>query len=484
MRNIKGNINKFIDKYNVLSAPLKASMWFLFCSIVQKGFAMISTPIFTRVMSAEQYGKVANFSSWYDLIYPFATMYITGVAYNNVLVKHEEEREKATFSLMTLTSSITLCFFLVYCVGSAFFNQWFEIETSMMYVMFLELLFIPIVDFWSAKERYDYRYKKLIAVTLMSTVFSMILGLIGVLISNHKYEARVTAKALVTVIIGLFLYYSIYKKAKGQIDIKYWKYALRISVPLIPHYLSIKILNQVDRVMITKMEDASSTGLYSLAYTVASLMIIVTDAINRSMCPFVYKGIKNNELKPIRRMTSAVVLLVLMVTILEMLVAPELIYVFATKEYMDAIWIIPPVALSIYFTFLYVVFSNVEFYFEKTIFATVVSVVVALFNIVLNYIFIGRFGYYAAGFTTLVCYILFVFLHYINFRRVIKSHQELKDIYNVKFLFLISIVGIVIMLICLYLYNYRILRWSFVVAILIMGFIYRKNIIKVIKMNI
>lgn len=121
--------------------------------------------------------------------------------------------------------------------------------------------------------------------------------------------------------------------------------------------------------MITQMVGLSETGLYNLACTVSNLMIIATDAINRSMCPYVYKSIKNKNILPVRKMTSSILLVVMVVSFLEMLIAPELIKIFATDDYLDAIYVIPPVAMSIYFIFLYVVFANVEFYFEKTIFA-------------------------------------------------------------------------------------------------------------------
>ncbi|MFQ8854325.1 MAG: hypothetical protein ACLR8A_07610 [Bacteroides caccae] len=75
---------------------------------------------------------------------------------------------------------------------------------------------------------------------------------------------------------------------------------------------------------------------------------------------------------------------------MEMLIAPELIKIFATDDYLDAIYVIPPVAMSIYFIFLYVVFANVEFYFEKTIFATIVSGIAAVMNIGMNYIFLKK----------------------------------------------------------------------------------------------
>lgn len=476
-------LNQLQERYRNLAAPLKASFWFLVCSIMMKCFAMISTPIFTRLLTVEQYGKTANFYSWYDLLYPFVTLYLSGVAYNNILVKYENEREKAALSLMTLASLVTCVFFIVYIIFQDFFNKVFEISTGMMIIMFVELLFVPIFDFWSAKERYDYKYKKLVAISLISTFLGLTLGVIGVLLCEEKYEVKIASKIFVTAIIGLVIYINVLNKSSRTIDTKYWKYALIISLPLIPHYLSMKVLNQVDRVMITKMVGIEETGMYSLAYTVASLTLIFTDAINRSMCPYVYKSIKNKNIKGISRLTDSILVLVLLLSFLEMLIAPELIQIFATEKYLGAIYIIPPIAISVYFIFVYVIFANIEFYFEKTKFATVVSVIAAISNIILNWICIKLFGYYAAGFTTLVCYILFALLHYYNFNNIIRRNKELANVFNVKHILNISLVGLLIMFLCLILYNYTIIRYSVIAVLVILAFVYRQPIIKTLSLK-
>ena len=327
----------------------------------------------------------------------------------------------------------------------------------------------------------DYKYKKLVFVSLFITISGVIIGILGVVYSKYKYEFRVSSPIFVTTFIGIILYLNTYKQADYKFTTKYWKYALVLSIPLLPHYLSIKILNQVDRVMITQMVGLSETGLYNLACTVSNLMIIATDAINRSMCPYVYKSIKNKNILPVRKMTSSILLVVMVVSFLEMLIAPELIKIFATDDYLDAIYVIPPVAMSIYFIFLYVVFANVEFYFEKTIFATIVSGIAAVMNIGMNYIFLKKYGYYAAGYTTLICYMLFALLHYWNYKRILKREPYLNGIFDIRHVLLISFSGLALMGICLLLYRYSVIRFSLVIIIITISFYFRNQLKSIIK---
>ena len=70
----------------------------------------------------------------------------------------------------------------------------------------------------------------------------------------------------------------------------------------------------------------------------------------------------------------------------------------------------------------------------------VASVLAAGLNILLNYIFIRIYGYYAAGYTTLFCYIIYSIGHYLFMRSVSRQEMGGIRIYNTKQLGLISIV--------------------------------------------
>jgi len=157
--------------------------------------------------------------------------------------------------------------------------------------------------------------------------------------------------------------------------------------------------------------------------------------------------------------------------------APELIKIFAPDSYAEAVWIIPPVGLSIFFTFLYCFFADFEYYYEKTRFIMVASVFSAGLNILLNYIFIREFGYIAAGYTTLFCYIVYTFLHYLNYKYIINKILSRQSVYHENKILLICVVLIAFGFILASLYKYQVIRYSFVVLVFV--FIYfRRNDLK------
>lgn len=472
-----------INSYKRLSEPVKASLWFTVCNIVQKGISLFTTPIFTRILTTEQYGIYSVYQSWYSIILVFATLNLYAGVYNNGLTKYSEDRDSLTSSFQGLSTTVTLCLFVVYISNMTFWNDILNLSSLFMFAMFIELLFVPAYSFWTVKQRYDYKYKMVVLVTIILAIGSPLLGIITVLSTTYKAEARVLSYVFVQVIVGLIFY--IYNAFKGKTFFKaqYWKFALVFNLPLIPHYLSMTLLNQLDRIMISRMIGSSEAAIYSVAYTVAMMMNIITSAINNSFIPYTYKSIKKKDYKGIKISSNFLLVLVGSICIVAMAFGPEVIKLFATEEYYDAIWVIPPIAASVYFMFLYPLFANIEFYFEKTKLIMVASCLGAMANIILNYIFINIFGYYAAGYTTLVCYILFAFAHYIFYKKILKVNiPELSNLYDMKFILGFSIVVIIGMIGMTMTYKNIIIRYSVILILFIIIFIKKKQIVESAKM--
>ena len=79
-------------------------------------------------------------------------------------------------------------------------------------------------------------------------------------------------------------------------------------------------------------------------------------------------------------------------------------------------------------------------YYEKTKKIMVASVSGAVLNLVLNVICINLFGYIAAAYTTLICYMFFAFAHYIIMRLICREYLNNIEIYDMKFIIILSII--------------------------------------------
>ena len=63
-----------IARYNNLSTPKKASLWYLVSNILQKGISFLVVPFYVRFLSSSEYGHVMMFLSWYGILLIFVTL--------------------------------------------------------------------------------------------------------------------------------------------------------------------------------------------------------------------------------------------------------------------------------------------------------------------------------------------------------------------------------------------------------------------------
>lgn len=435
---IKNRLTKVLTKYNSLPVQARAALWFLICSFFQKGVSSITAPIFTRILSAGEYGRFSVFNSWREIVSIFVTLQISSGVYMQGLTKFSDRRKEYASSMHGLVLLLVSAWTVVYLAAREFWNGLFSLTTVQMLAMLLLVWASSAFGFWSGMQRTEFKYRRLILVTMLVTVAQPVVGIFLVLHAEDKVTARILGMVAVELIPYSILAASQVISGKKLYIGKFWRHALLFSIPLIPHCLSQTILNSSDRIMIERMVGSDEAGIYSLAYSIALLMSFFTSAMQQTLEPWRYAKQKAGKQEDIAVLCYPTLIFVAGISLVLIAFAPEVVNIFAPVEYHNAIWVIPPVCMSAFFTFSYGYFASFEFYFEKTVGIAVSTVVAAGLNIVLNYIFIGLFGYYAAGYTTLFCYIVYAACHYLAMRKICRDSLGGKKVYSLKKLLVIS----------------------------------------------
>lgn len=478
------NFSSLKNRYKCMSVTMKASLWYTFCNVISKGLALLTTPVFTRLLTEDDYGTFALFQSWKAIILIFTSLNIFMAGYSKGLLLYKGKEDEYTTSSLIQTTFITLLFLFVYLLGIKWWTRLLDIEPHLVVAMFFELLLMPAFEFWSSRKRFEYKYSQFVCVTLSMSILSLLSGVLAVILSKYKLEARVYTDVGSKLIFAGVIYILLLSKNRCFFSKEYWMYNFRFNVPLLPHYLSNYALNQLDRLMIGKMVGKAEVGYYSVAYSISMMMNLVTLAINNALTPFIYQSIDKEAVKSIKNKTSPIFFLIAGMCVLTMAFAPEIILIFGGKEYMDAVYVIPPIAASVFFIFVYAMFSTVEYYYQKTGWIAIATTVSACLNAILNLIFIKLFGYYAAGYTTLICYICLALAHYILYKKVIKENfSGIDSFYDEKNIFITSIVVILSMLLMIACYSSFVIRYS-IVLLIVLIVIVKRDMIKGILLNL
>lgn len=481
VKGIKESIKKIWVHYKGMSVAVKASVWFAISSIIQKGISVICMPIFTRLMSLEQYGEYNIFLTWYNLFIIIVTLNLHGEAFNKGLIEHNDEKDAFTSNQAGLLILLAAGVLTIYLLFQSAFNKLMGLSTWLVVLMVLEILANALIGLWAARRKFDFEYIKIVFLLVGMSLLNPIIGVFAVTYVPQKAEARIVSNAIIPIIVAIVLLILFIKNGSLFKNVKWWKNTLRLCLPLLPHYLSLVVLNQSDKLMIDYFTGAGDAAIYSVAHSAGLLMTIINSSINSSFVPWLYREIKAEEDKNICKITNLLFLLVAVINLCVIWMAPEVIAIVSTSEYKSAIWCLVPISISVFFFFVYTLFVDVEIYYGAKWMITASSLCAMILNLVLNYIFIPMYGFIAAGYTTLISYIFTMIMHYIFMNILLKKYKTKVKIFDKRIIALVSIAMLCLSAIAMCLYNYIWVRVG-VIALVLMSFILlRKKIINIFK---
>ena len=474
-------MKKLIEKYKNMSLQARAALWFMACSFMQRGISELTTPIFSRILTTAEFGQYKNFDTWMNFVTVIVVMKLYAGMYTQGLVKYEEDRKTYVSSLQGLSLTLCIIWTGIYWIWHDFWNELLSLTTVQMFAMMVMIWATACFNLWATEQRVMLKYRSLVIVTLLVSIAKPVVGIILVLNADDKVTARILGLALVE-FIGYSAFFVIaLVRGKKFYSSKYWKSTILLGLPLIPHYLSQTALNGADKIMIKRMVGDSESGIYSLAYSVSQIMTLVNTALVQTITPWIGQKIKQNKGEQVPGLVEGMLIIDAVCNLGVMAFAPELIAVFGPKKYAEAIWVMPPVVMSVYFSFAYSVFAAYEFYFEKNRLMSVATMTGAVLNIVLNLIFIDKFGYIAAGYTTLICYILYGLFHYFLMQSIIKNNMQKKDLFSTKRMGFITLLFLLAGFVYLASYLNTFVRYGLNGVLLILIIVFRKKLIKLIK---
>lgn len=458
---------------NNSSQALKAGVWYTISNIALKAISIVTAPIFTRLLTPADYGKFNNFFSWQTIlacVFGLCLNYSIGRA----KIDYKEDFNGFISSIQTLSALVGICLLVLALPFLELLSSFMEIDKGLLISLLVMLIVSPSIDYLQSKFRFEYRYKENVLIALLNSVGVVIISIVLILLSDleHHYIGRILGSIIPIFCIGVFAVIYLYRKGRTTFKKEYWKYALRISLPMIPHGLAMVLLAQIDRIMLIKMDGDTAAGLYSFGYSYALIISVVTNAIMNAWQPWLYDNVSAGNYASVKTSNHQINSLGFVMMLAFILVGPEVIMILGTEPFYDARWMVAPVIVGCYFQFVYGYFSLMEIYCKRTELIAFGSVGAAAVKIVLNLVFIPKYGFVGAAYTTMISYALLMLYHWIMFKVVFKEH-----IFDLKQLTVLCILAAVSCVLIVTIYDHALFRYAVLLVIITTTmFLYKKQI--------
>ena len=444
---------------------IKSSVWYTFSNFFVRGVAFLSIPIFTRLLSTSDYGKISVFATYVAIFTVVASLGLTHSAQRGLL-DFKSDFDNYISSIAFLSFLLFLVFFSIMSIIYRPMSKLLEIDGYLYFFLIGQAYFAFVRRFILVKFRLQYKYRIVslanIAVSIASIGLSIIL--IKEVFTGEEYLGKIIGTGIFPITIGIASLLYLIVKGKKLINPTYWKAALFVSVPFIFHSISGIINAQFDRIIIAKYLSTSQTGLYSFAYNIGLIISVVWMSMNSAFNPYFFEKIKEKEdneiliYSKLYRDAFTIIFLVLL------LISPEIVKLMAEESYWVGLNIVPWIFFALFFQVLISFESKIIYVHKKTYLIPIGTIIAAASNIVLNIIFIPIYGYEAAAVTTVISYVFLFLYHFFVTKFVVKT-----SFYGFLFHFRAIFAAVVGTVIFIYLKDVLYARIASAIVVIVLG---------------
>ena len=428
-------------------------------TFIVQGLTFFSLPYFSKMLGTENYGVYTIYFTWVQIlsiVFSLQAGETIGISRNT----YPEEKQKSfQSSVISLAFSSYVVLSLLVFAALSILNCFKVIHINIV-ILVLALIHgwgMYCVSFVQSKFTYEFKALKNFSLSLTVTLLNIVLSilLIRTYSGEDNYMGLMIGQSLVYAFAGIVLFVYLLIQGKTFYNLDFWKFTLPISFPIVFHLLAIFALNQSDKLMIQWMIDSSSVGIYALVCTFATVINSIWIAFNNSWVPFYYEYTRNNDYESIATHSKNYVELYSVITVGFILLSKEVFLWYAPEDFRSVWFMIPLFVAGYYFVFLYSFPVNFEFFYKKTKTIAVGTILAAIVNILLNIVFIMKWGIIGAAIATAIARLIQFLFHFISVKRL----KELKYPFTLRN-FYVSIIVVIAACILFYLASgFWYIRW-------------------------
>ena len=376
--------------------PARATVFYGAGIVLSKLVGVITTPIFTRAMTGEEYGLYSYYISILSITTMISGVFLTPAVFYSGLDKFPHNKRGFINKSILLVSLVNFCF----CIILFTFKSFFRIENEFIAIILFQGVIDAIINSELLFSKFSYGYKRVLAISLSSSILSAILSILFVTTMKMGALGRALGLLLSSTAVAIALILS--KNNRGKKGVGERNFLIRNATPLIPAVIARASIGWADKLIIRDRLGVSSLAKYSVAHTIGTALFALLGALSSALNPWLVRklGSKNKgEVFPVIREISA---LASWGGVAVIALAPEIFAFLAPSEYRDAIYVIAPLALSSAPYFLFTAASVFIGFTEKTKAITTASIIGATVNIIANLLLISHLGYLGGAIAYLV----------------------------------------------------------------------------------
>ncbi|EOG2428004.1 oligosaccharide flippase family protein [Proteus mirabilis] len=380
---------------------LKQSVIYLSSNVLNASIPFILLPVFSYYLSTEEYGKIAIFQIILSGLNAIIGLNTTGAASRKYFdTKNKKilvQYNNSSFIILFLSSIIM---FILFYSFSGSFISFFNIPKEWLLFAIFSSTLDYILRFKLTQLQVRNKAFQYGVIQVSNSFLSFTISIFLIVFLNFGAEGRIYGILITSLITAILCFISLCKN--NLLSIKenpffHIKDNLYFGVPLVPHILGVFLLSSIDRFIINKEYGLSEAGIYMMAVQVSLAIILVFDALNKTLMPYLFHQLTtintNIEIKNKIILYSYIFFIFCILSgLLAAIISPYIINFIAGPKYLKAQEIVFWLCIGQSFQGLYLVVTNYITYVKKTYLLSLITIISGIINIILIFILIKKYG--------------------------------------------------------------------------------------------
>ena len=383
-------------------------------------------PYLSHFISPDEYGILSLINTFVTIVIPITGLVASGL----IFVEYYKIQDKKEFaSLFSSVQAVPVIPTLVCLLITIFFSKpiaaFLEIPVDKSYWLIISVLLATLTIYYETLLSYNVIEKKPGYYALFNISRLLIeVGLTVWFVSGLRlgWEGRLLSWLISSIILFVvsFFYFGKQQLLTKNISRKYMFASIAFGLPLILHTIGKFVINQSDRIFITKMVSLEEAGIYNIGYQVGLVMLLLVNAVGNFYQPFIYERLANltDAAKvQIVKVSYVIIAGLIICLVLMTVLTPIFFKTLISKEYAKGTIYVFWIGLSYLFWGLYILFSGFIFFLKRTKFLGFLAIVNVTINLVLNYVLIKWLGALGAAYATCISFFVVAVVVFIEANR-------------------------------------------------------------------
>lgn len=411
-----------VSQNKKIRLPAKASLFYLLAIIGSRAIGILTTPLFTRAMSPEEYGSYSYYISVLSISSMLSGVFLTPAVFYSGLGKFSENRKEFANTGIILSSAVNL----LICIVLFAFSGFFGITKQIAIIIFLQGFVDSIVTAELLRSKFSYGYPRVIAINLSSAILGALISLCLVFSFDLGAMGRILGLLISGAIIASVLL--LRKGERPEISLDGGRFLLKNAPPLIPAVIARASVGFLDKLIIKSNLGASALAKYSVAHTVGTALLALIGALSSALNPWIIRKLRQGEENTVFSVVDELSAIISWGSVTILALAPEIFSFLAPKSYGDALYVIAPLAVSATPYFLFSILSVLAGFRERTRLISASTLAGAAVSIGLNLILIPRIGILGGG----IAYLAAETVMYLSSFIILREHGRESSMLGIK----------------------------------------------------